>query len=95
MLQDNNTGWFNLMKDRCRWEIILDLLKVIKEEKNGKKTKIMHKAYLDWKNFNRYLEFLMEENLIENIGLQGDAFEITDKGRELLIKLKAVAEVLC
>jgi predicted transcriptional regulator len=83
------------MKDRCRWEIIMDLLKVIKSEGNGKKTKIMHKAYLDWKNFNQYLDFLINEGLIKNNSLEGNTFEITDKGEELLIKLKAVAEILC
>jgi predicted transcriptional regulator len=83
------------MTDRCRWEIIMNLLTVIKDERNGKKTKIMHKAYLDWKNFNKYLDFLMEEGLIKNNSLEENTFEITDEGEELLIKLKAVGEILC
>jgi len=51
-------------KDRSRWEIILDILHVMKKEKKIKKTRLMQKAYLDWRNFKKYFDYLLEENFI-------------------------------
>jgi predicted transcriptional regulator len=42
-----------MVKSRGEWEIILDILRIIYEEKESKvkKTRIMQKAYLDWRRF--------------------------------------------
>jgi predicted transcriptional regulator len=50
-------------KGRSRWEIILDVLKAIQENNKAKKTYIMQRAYLDWRNFERYFSFLLEKVL--------------------------------
>lgn len=76
-------------KGRSRWEIILELLNIISQEKKSKKTRIMQKACLDWKNFNKYLDFLMEDDFILK-EMEEANYELTDRGRELLDRLKEV-----
>jgi len=79
--------------ERSKWEITLDLLKITLEEKNAKKTRIQQRAYLDWKNFQRYFDYLLREGFIsKNLG--NESYEITDKGKDLLRKLKEVDAVL-
>jgi len=82
------------MKDRSRWEIILDLLEVTQGEKKAKKTRIMQKAYLDWRNFGRYFEFLLEEKYISECNPDEGCYMITQTGEELLKRLKGVKEML-
>lgn len=79
-------------KDRSKWEIVRDLLRVIKEENHAKKTRIMHKAYLDWRNFNKYFDFLIEEGFITNC--DSDTYKLTEKGEELRKRLFQVNEML-
>jgi predicted transcriptional regulator len=56
------------IKPRSRWDIILDILEVIAiSENRAKKTRIMKKAYLDWRNFQRHFGFLIEGDFIEQI----------------------------
>lgn len=88
---ENNNGDI-LRKDRSRWEIIQDLLKVTKEEKKAKKTRIMHKAYLDWRNFQRYFGFLLEEGFIENC--DSNCYALTKRGEEMIKRLDQVDEML-
>ncbi len=55
------------MNPRSKWEIISDMLKEISEEEGGvKKTRIMQKAYLDWRNFERHFDFLQEHDFVRN-----------------------------
>ena len=79
----------NFSKGRSRWEIILELLNIISQEKKAKKTRIMQKACLDWKNFCKYLDFLMEDDFITK-EMEGANYKLTDRGRELLKRLKEV-----
>ncbi|VVB55842.1 Winged helix-turn-helix [uncultured archaeon] len=88
---ENNNGDI-LRKDRSRWEIVQDLLKVTKEEKKAKKTRIMHKAYLDWRNFQRYFGFLLEEGFIENC--DSNCYALTKRGEEMIKRLDQVDEML-
>lgn len=81
-------------KDRSRWEIILDILHVIKKEKNIKKTRLMQKAYLDWRNFKKYFDYLLEENFICESNPDSGSFSLTENGVELLDRLKKVNELL-
>jgi predicted transcriptional regulator len=81
-------------KDRNRWEIILDILKVTKEEQKVKKNRIIHKANMDWRNFNRYFDYLQAEGLITKCNSDPNCYELTDKGKNLLQKLKEVAELI-
>ncbi len=81
--------------ERSRWEIIRDMLTVLTEDKKSKKTRIMQRAYLDWRNFKRYFNFLLEEGFItkcDNSELEN--YELTERGKELLKRLKIVGEML-
>ena len=78
---------------RSRWEIILDLLKTTLKEKNAKKTRIMQKTYLDWRNFNKYFPFLLEEGFIAEYKDE-KYYELTERGRKLLEGLEKVNELL-
>lgn len=82
------------MKERSRWEIILDLLVAMKGEGKAKKTRIMQKACLDWRNFGRYFEFLLEEGFLSPCNPEDGYFTITKNGDELLKRLKDVKEML-
>lgn len=83
-----------IKKDRCRWMIILDVLKVTKKEKTARKTRIMQKACLDWRNFQKYFEFLLENNFIAVCSLEERSYEVTDKGVELMKKLQEVDKMI-
>ena len=81
-------------KDRSRWEIILDILHVVQKDKKIKKTRLMQKAYLDWRNFKKYFNYLIEENFISESNPDSGSFSITENGVELLDRLKKVNELL-
>ncbi|MCX9013009.1 MAG: hypothetical protein OIN66_18055 [Candidatus Methanoperedens sp.] len=82
-----------MKKGRSRWEIILDMLKAIQEENKAKKTRIMQRAYLDWRNFEKYLDFLLVEGFISKCN-PDSCYELTVKGKEMLRRLKEVDEML-
>jgi len=81
-------------KDRSRWEIILDILYVMQKEKKIKKTRLMQMAYLDWRNFKKYFDYLLEENFISESNPDYNSFSLTEDGVELLERLKKVNELL-
>lgn len=68
------------------------MLKVTKEENKAKKTRIMQRAYLDWRNFQKYFDFLLEEGFIANC--DPECYELTEKGEELRKRLDQVDEIL-
>ncbi len=72
---------------RCKCQIISDILKTIKREKNCKKTRVIRFANLDWNMADKYLGFLLENNYLETYedGRRGnESYGITEEGRELL-----------
>jgi len=82
---------------RSRWEIILDILKVMSGKRERvKKTRIMQNAYLDWRNFQRHFSFLQEHGFVENNSdpEEGTGYYLTEKGKDLLQRLKEVKEVM-
>jgi predicted transcriptional regulator len=83
-----------MKKERSRYEIILDILKVTKEEGKEKKTRIMHWANLDWRNFKRYFDFLQAEGFITKCNPDSEFYELTNKGKNLLQKLKEISELV-
>ncbi|MCD6492828.1 MAG: hypothetical protein J7K36_03375 [Archaeoglobaceae archaeon] len=82
-----------MSQKRNRLEILKDILLVVFESKDGvKKTKIMQGAYLDWRNFKRYFDFLIENDFLDvtvnkTANNTDRIYIITDKGKELLVKL--------
>ena len=82
---------------RSRWELILDILKVISNEgRKAKKTRIMKKAYLDWWSFEKYFAKLQKDGFVEKIDdpALGTIYKLTDRGEELQGRLKEVEKIL-
>jgi predicted transcriptional regulator len=85
------------IKHRSRWEIIYAILmETSKEEKRSggkaKKTRIMHGAYLDWRNFQRHFDFLLEQGFITC--MENESYYLTEKGRNLLKNLEEVKDMI-
>ena len=81
-------------KGRSRWENILNMLYVIKNEKKIKKTRLMQKAHLDWRNFKKYFDYLLEKEFISESNPDVNSYSLTEDGIELLDRLKKVNELL-
>ncbi len=95
LIYQKNRGDMGVRTERSRWEIIEDMLAVLTEEKSVKKTRIMQRAYLNWGNLQKYLDFLVEGNFMAECNNPGaGSYAITEKGRELLKRLKNVKEIL-
>ncbi len=95
LIYQKNKENAGMRKERSRWEIIEDMLKVLIEEKKMKKTRIMQRACLNWRDLQKYFDFLLEEGFITECMNPGKgSYEITEKGRELLKRLKNVEEIL-
>lgn len=84
--------------ERNRWEIIRDILKATLDERKVKKTRILQKAYLDWRTFNRYFVYLLDERFITKSVLDesnpDECYIITEKGRNFMKKLKELEDVI-
>jgi predicted transcriptional regulator len=92
---ERDRGAVKMRSDRSKWEIILDILEVIRAEEKAKKTRIMYMAYLDWRNFTRHFNFLLEEGHIMKCNPDNECYKLTENGDNLLKKLKEVHEILC
>lgn len=84
-----------MKRERNKWEIVFDVLKVIQEEdEKAKKTRIMQRAYLDWRNFKRHFNFLVEEGFVTKCTPDNGCYKLTENGRNLGKKLKELNEIL-
>ncbi len=82
-------------KKRSRMEIVMDILTVFLDETKTKRTRITERAHLNWNNFQKYSDFLLEEGFIAKCNIsEVDVYELTKKGRDLLKRLKGVDELL-
>ncbi len=82
------------MKRRNKWEIILDILQLVKERKKMSKTRIMQGTYLDGRAFQRYFNYLLNEGLIIKINNDFEFYELTAEGKTVLDKLKEVNKLI-
>jgi predicted transcriptional regulator len=95
LIPPQNRANAGIRKERSKWEIIKDMLTVLQEDERPKKTRIMQRACLDWRNFKNYFCFLLEEGFLsacKDPDTRG--YELTEKGKELLKRLKVVGEML-
>ncbi len=51
----------------------------------------MYASNLDWRNFSRYVDYMLKEQLI---CCNSERFYLTEKGRKLLTKFREVLEIL-
>lgn len=83
-----------MKRERSKWELISDILKVIREEEKAEKTRIMQRVYLDWINFQKYFDFLLDEGFIARCNPIPDQYELTEDGRYFLKRLIEISEIL-
>ena len=76
-------------KRRGKLEIIIDILSVAM--KDAKKTEIVYKANLNFKRVGKYLPYLEEKGLIENMGSE---YKTTEKGKQFLRDYRKMKEQL-
>ncbi|ADC65839.1 conserved hypothetical protein [Ferroglobus placidus DSM 10642] len=79
------------MIKRSKWEITYAILKSIQNGEKSK-TRIMYEAYLDWRNFSRYIKFLIDKNLV--VEKNGGKLEITQKGEKILKIMEELIELI-
>lgn len=75
---------------RSRMEIIFEILKAVESGVNTK-TRLMYASNLDWRNFSRYISYMLKEQLI---CCNSERFYLTDKGKKLLTKFREISEIL-
>ncbi|WP_188679377.1 DUF4364 family protein [Thermogymnomonas acidicola] len=73
-------------KNRDRSEIIMDILRIAKEEQDGAKiTRLIYKANLNYRIAKDILDDLIEKNLVEVVESEGHAYyRPTSKGLQVL-----------
>ena len=54
----------------------------------------MQKAHLDWRNFKKYFDYLLEKKFIIESNPDVNSYSLTEDGIELLDRLKRVNELL-
>lgn len=83
-------------KHRSRWDILFDILKTISDEEGVKKTRIMQKTNLDWISFKKYFDFLVDHGFLRVGDESGKrkSYKLTKKGRNLLVELQEVTEMI-
>ncbi len=80
-----------MKKERSKYEIILDILRITGEEAKAKKTRIMQRADLNRKIFDRHFDFLLEEGFIDC--KDPECYVVTETGQNLFEKLKEISEM--
>ncbi|AIJ06094.1 hypothetical protein JH146_1252 [Methanocaldococcus bathoardescens] len=76
---------------RSPFEVIFEILHTIKEGEQIK-TRIMYAANLDWRNFSRYMDFLIDKEFIKKN--KDDKFELTELGKKLYFYLCELFEII-
>jgi len=79
------------MIKRSKWEITYAILKALQNGETSK-TRIMYKAYLDWRNFTKYIEFLMDKGIV--VEKDGGKLEMTEKGEKVLKIMEELVELI-
>lgn len=69
-----------MKRERGKWELISDILKVIREEEKAKKTRIIQRVYLDARKFPKYIDFLLAEGFIARCTPVPGNYELTENG---------------
>ncbi len=54
----------------------------------------MQNANLDWRNFKKYFDYLLENKFISESNPDKNSYSLTEDGIELLDRLKKVNELL-
>jgi predicted transcriptional regulator len=81
---------------RAKLEMYVDILKVLARNGPLKLTHIMYKANVNCNVLSRYLDFLIQQNLVEKRTLKKKrvVYAITDRGRTILKHFREVQSAL-
>lgn len=84
------------MVRRSELEIYIDILKILARQGPLKLTHIMRKANVCCKFLKRYLEFLTNQNLVQEIVIdkKRHAYVITERGRKVLKSFREMSVML-
>ena len=78
------------MTRRSQMEIYVDILKAVAEGKK-KPTHIMYRANLSWTRLKRYIDFLINQSLLqEEINDGASVFTLTTKGKDVIGYFKRI-----
>ncbi len=81
---------------RSKLEMYIDILKVLARHGPLKLTHIMYKANVNCSVLKQYLDFLIEQNLVEekSVGKKRIVYAITERGRTVLKYFRELRAVL-
>jgi predicted transcriptional regulator len=81
---------------RARLEMHVDILKVLARNGPLKLTHIMYKANVNCNALGQYLDFLIQQNLVEKQTLKKKrvAYAITERGRTILKYFREISSAL-
>ncbi|MEM1950672.1 MAG: winged helix-turn-helix domain-containing protein [Candidatus Nitrosocaldus sp.] len=82
------------MDKRNRFDIVADILTVLEKEGAMYKTQIASKCNLDTRMLSRYIDMLLDANLIMRARDQPRAFIITDEGKRYLMLYSKIKQML-
>ncbi|MFH0977983.1 MAG: winged helix-turn-helix domain-containing protein [Candidatus Woesearchaeota archaeon] len=83
------------MAKRERLEVINDILKVIRDNRSVRPTKVLHSSNLSPQMFKEYIDELLTKKFIEQREEDDKKFySLTEKGYEFLQKYKAMTELI-
>jgi predicted transcriptional regulator len=83
------------MRDRRdKMKIIEDILKIAEDPMGAKKTHLVYGANLNFKRLQKYLNLLIEKELLERREDPEVRFYLSTKGREFLKQVKQIHELL-
>jgi predicted transcriptional regulator len=81
---------------RSKLEMYIDILKVLAQKGPLKLTHIMYKANVNCSVLKEFLEFLTQNNLVQEktIGKKRTVYTITDRGRKVLTYFRELKVIL-
>jgi predicted transcriptional regulator len=81
---------------RSKLEMYIDILKVLAQRGPLKLTHIMYKANVNCSVLKEYLEFLIQQNLVEEraVGKQRTVYAVTQRGITVLKYFRELKQVL-
>jgi len=87
---------FIIMTRRSKLEMQIDILKVLARHGPLKLTHIMYKANVNCSVLRQYLDFLIEQNLVEekSVGKKRIVYAITERGKTVLKHFRELQSVL-
>jgi len=81
---------------RSNIEIIADMLRIGGNGNGAGKTEIMYSANMSYAQIQKYLAFLMDQDLVSRVevGNPSIKYQVTDKGTKLLENIDHIMEML-